>query len=54
MAHNNIEIEIHVNIENQKPLMDFLKSLECGKNIRNYAGYPYLLLFPNEVEYEEL
>ncbi len=25
MAYNNIEIEIHVNVENQKPLMDFLK-----------------------------
>jgi len=35
-------------------MVGFLKSLGCGKIIRNYAGYPFLLLFANEVKYEEL
>lgn len=34
-------------------MVRFLKDVGCGKIIRNYVGYPFLLLFPNEVEYEE-
>lgn len=34
-------------------MVKFLKDLGCGKILRNYAGYPFLLLFPDEVKYEE-
>jgi len=33
-------------------MVDFLKNLGCGKITRNYKGYPFLLLFPDEAEYE--
>ena len=33
-------------------MVDFLKKVGCGKITRNYVGYPFLMLFPNEVEYE--
>lgn len=33
-------------------MVDFLKKIGCGKITRNYVGYPFLMLFPNEVEYE--
>ncbi len=33
-------------------MVDFLKKVGCGKIIRNYVGYPFLMLFPDEVEYE--
>lgn len=33
-------------------MIDFLKKISCGKITRNYVGYPFLLLFPNEVKYE--
>jgi len=29
-------------------MIDFLKSVGCGKIERNYVGYPFLLLFPEE------
>ena len=32
----------------------FLKNLNCGKITRNYVGYPFLLLFPNEVKFDIL
>jgi adenylate cyclase class 2 len=35
-------------------MVKFLKDLDCGKITRNYVGYPYQLLFPNEVKYEEV
>jgi len=34
-------------------MVNFLKSLGCGKIKRNYVGYPFQLLFPDEVKYEE-
>jgi len=34
-------------------MVKFLKDLGCGKILRNYVGYPFQLLFPDEVEYEE-
>ncbi|MBI4039511.1 class IV adenylate cyclase [Candidatus Daviesbacteria bacterium] len=34
-------------------MVDFLKKVGCGKITRNYVGYPFLLLFPEEAEYEE-
>ncbi len=33
-------------------MIDFLKNIDCGKITRNYVGYPFLLLFPDEVNYE--
>src|SRR3989339_816622 len=33
-------------------MVDFLKKIGCGKITRNYVGYPFLMLFPNEVKYE--
>lgn len=34
-------------------MINFLKGLGCGKIQRNYLGYPFQLLFPNEVKWEE-
>lgn len=34
-------------------MVKFLKNLGCGEIKRNYVGYPFQLLFPNEVKYEE-
>ncbi len=34
-------------------MINFLKNLGCGKIERNYVGYPFQLLFPKEVKYEE-
>jgi len=34
-------------------MVDFLKKLGCGKIKRDYIGYPFRLLFPNEVKWEE-
>lgn len=33
-------------------MVDFLKKIDCGKITRNFAGYPFILLFPDEVKYE--
>ncbi len=33
-------------------MVDFLKKVGCGKITRNYNGYPFLMLFPEEVKYE--
>src|SRR3989344_8061698 len=33
-------------------MVNFLKSIGCGKIKRNYVGYPFQLLFPEEVKYE--
>ncbi len=34
-------------------MMNFLKDLGCGRIKRNYVGYPFQLLFPDEVKFEE-
>jgi len=34
-------------------MVNFLKSIGCGKIERNYMGYPFQLLFPEEVKFEE-
>lgn len=34
-------------------MVEFLKSTGCGKIKRNYVGYPFQLLFPDEVKLEE-
>lgn len=33
-------------------MISFLQKLDCGKITRNYVGYPFLILFPEEVKYE--
>lgn len=35
-----------------KEMINLLKKIGCGKIIRNYVGYPFLMLFPKEVKYE--
>jgi len=34
-------------------MINFLKDIGCGKIERNYVGYPFQLLFPEEVKFEE-
>ena len=34
-------------------MIKFLKNIGCGKIERNYVGYPFQLLFPEEVKFEE-
>lgn len=36
-----------------REMINFLKKLDCGKIKRNYVGYPFQLLFPEETKYEE-
>jgi adenylate cyclase class 2 len=36
-----------------KDMIDFLKDVGCGKIERNYLGYPFQLLFPEEIQHEE-
>ena len=35
-------------------MISFLKDVGCGKIKRNYVGYPFQLLFPEETKYEEV
>lgn len=35
-------------------MINFLKDIGCGKIKRNYVGYPFQLLFPEETKYEEV
>ena len=54
-----VEIEYVGKDENADPkktteeMVGFLKRLDCGKIQRNYLGYPFQLLFPSEVKWEE-
>ncbi len=53
-----VEIEYMGEEENFEPkkiteeMISFLKKIDCGKIERNYLGYPFLLLFPNEAKWE--
>lgn len=53
-----VELEYIGKDENADPkkvtdeMVGFLKKVGCGKITRNYVGYPFLLLFPNEEKYE--
>ena len=55
-----VEIEYIGNDKNPDPakitdqMIKFLKTTGCGKIKRNYNGYPFLLLFPNQAKYEIL
>ena len=35
-----------------RKMVNFLKKLGCGKIKRNYGGYPFHLLFPEEMKFE--
>jgi len=35
-------------------MVKFIKDLGCGKIERNYLGYPFQLMFPDEVEWETM
>ena len=54
-----VEIEYIGKNENIRPeiitqeMIDLLKEINCGKIKRNYVGYPFQLLFPEETKYEE-
>jgi len=54
-----VEIEYKGRKTNKKPseiiqeMIIFLKSIKVGNISRNYLGYPFQLLFPDEVEYEK-
>ncbi|MBU4204815.1 class IV adenylate cyclase [Patescibacteria group bacterium] len=54
-----VEIEYIGNNENADAkvitdeMINFLKNIGCGKIKRNYVGYPFQLMFPKEVEYED-
>jgi len=37
--------------EVNKEMIDFLKKMKCGKITRNYLGYPFLILSPDEAKY---
>ncbi|MCD6550522.1 class IV adenylate cyclase [bacterium] len=37
-----------------KEMINFLKKINCGKIKMNRVGYPFQLLFPEEVKYKEL
>lgn len=54
-------IEIEYKGKSQKKISEivhdmitFLKEQKCGKLYRNNGGYPFMLMFPKEVEFEEL
>lgn len=35
-------------------MMEFLNNHGCGEVKRNYQGYPFMLMFPDEVKYEKV
>lgn len=55
-----VEIEYKSNDVNTDPktitdeMVRFLKQIDCGKIERNYVGYPFMLLYPDEVVFEEV
>lgn len=40
--------------EISKSMINFLKQFDLGKITRDYVGYPFMLMFPNEVVEEEI
>jgi len=54
-----VEIEYKGEIKKQTPtqitsgMVAFLKKIGCGKIARNSGGYPFQLLFPNEVVFDD-
>lgn len=56
---NFVEIEYIGNDKKVEPhkitneMIDFLKNIDCGAIKRNYVGYPFQLMFPEEIKFEE-
>jgi adenylate cyclase class 2 len=54
-----VEVEFKGKSQNKKPedicseMVAFLKEHQCGTIKRNYVGYPFQLLFPQEINVEE-
>ncbi len=54
-----VEIEYKGENHSKKPaeitteMIKFLKDQACGRIVRNYVGYPYQLLFPDEIDLED-
>lgn len=40
--------------EIKQEMINFLKKIGVGKITKNSNGYPYIMLFPDEIKYEEL
>lgn len=57
---NFVEIEYKGKIVNKKPhditkdMIEFLNKFNVGEISRNFVGYPFQLMFPDEVEFEKL
>lgn len=55
---NFVEIEFNGMADDHKKITDemvqFLKEMNVGKIQRNFQGYPFLLLFPEEAKYFEV
>jgi adenylate cyclase class 2 len=55
-----VEVEYKANKLSDKPstitkqMVEFLKNSGCSKVERNYVGYPFMLLFPDKVVFEEV
>lgn len=54
-----VEVEYKAQVEvDPKTITDdmiaFLKQVGCGTIERNFVGYPFMLLYPSEVEFEEV
>lgn len=55
-----VEVEYKANKLKDKPenitnaMVQFLKDCGAGRVERNYVGYPFMLLFPNKVVFEEV
>lgn len=55
-----VEIEYKSNNKDVDPkkitdvMIEFLKKIGVGKIERNYVGYPFMMLFPNEVKEEKI
>ena len=56
---NFVEIEFKGKVGGRDPakitseMVLFLKKIGCGKIARNFVGYPFQLLFPNEVKFRD-
>jgi adenylate cyclase class 2 len=57
---NFVEIEFKGKLGKSKPgeitkeMIEFLKKFNCGTISRNYVGYPFQLMFPDETKYDFL
>ncbi len=50
-----VEYKAHANYDPKtitNEMVQFLKQIDCGKIERNFVGYPFMLLYPDEVRFE--